>query len=177
MTGNCLYDPFLLKYIHIYTYCIKKRDSYKLFRLRMKISWEPCSQVPHQYPTLHDPLFWSTVQCAATRNPLCSNLHFSLQELDHWWTVISLLWTTRPSNRMSHCPPPYESDFSPKWTCLVLSLRKSKEGWLMSNQRVARPMLDFRDRDWSFKSLKVETDTETIIFKVSMSRLRPRLKF
>ena len=99
---------------------------------------------------------------AATRNPLCSNLHFSLQELDHWWTLISLLWTTRPSHRMSHCPPPYESDFSPKWTCLVLSLRKSKEGWFMWNQRVARPMLDFQKSE---------------ILKVSNLRPIPRLKF
>ena len=57
MTGNCLFDPFLLKYIHIYTYFVKKRDSHKIFRLRIKISWEPGSQVPGHYPTLiHCPL-------------------------------------------------------------------------------------------------------------------------
>ena len=52
MTGNCLFDPFVLKYIHIYSYFVKKRDSYKIFRLSMKISWEPGSQVPRHYPTL-----------------------------------------------------------------------------------------------------------------------------
>ena len=52
MTGNCLFDPFVLKYIHIRTYFVKKRDSYEIFRLSMKISWEPGSQVPCHYPTL-----------------------------------------------------------------------------------------------------------------------------
>ena len=52
LTENCLFDSFVLKYIHIYTYFVKKRDSNKLFRLTMKISWEPGSQVPCHYPTL-----------------------------------------------------------------------------------------------------------------------------
>ena len=43
MTGNCLFYSFLVKYIHIYSYIVKKRDSYKIFRLRMKILWEPGS--------------------------------------------------------------------------------------------------------------------------------------
>ena len=46
MTGHCLFYPFLVKYIHMYTYFVKKRDSYKIFRLRMK--------VPRHYPTLVD---------------------------------------------------------------------------------------------------------------------------
>ena len=41
MTGNCLFGTFILKYINIYTYFVKKRDSYQIFRLRMKILWEP----------------------------------------------------------------------------------------------------------------------------------------
>ena len=49
---NCLFDPFLLKYIHFYTYFVKKRDSHKIFRLRMKILWEPGFQVPCHYPTM-----------------------------------------------------------------------------------------------------------------------------
>ena len=52
MTGNCLFDPFLLKCIHISTYLVKKRDPYKIFRLSLKILWEPGSQVPRHYPTL-----------------------------------------------------------------------------------------------------------------------------
>ena len=52
MTGNCLVDPILLNYIHIYTYFVQKRDSYKIFRLSMKILLEPGSQVPRHYPTL-----------------------------------------------------------------------------------------------------------------------------
>ena len=52
MAGNCLFDPFLLNYIHICTYFVKKRDSYQIFRLSMKILWEPGSQVPRHYPTL-----------------------------------------------------------------------------------------------------------------------------
>ena len=52
MTGNCLFDPFVLKYIHIYIYFVKKRDFYKIFRLQMMVSWEPGSQVPRHYPTL-----------------------------------------------------------------------------------------------------------------------------
>ena len=52
MAGNCLFDPFLLNYIHIYRYFFKKRDSYQIFRLSMKISWTPGSQVPRHYPTL-----------------------------------------------------------------------------------------------------------------------------
>ena len=43
--------------------------------------------------------------------------------------------------------------------------------------REKREMLDFQDRISSFKSLNVKTRTETTIFKVSMLRLRPRLKF
>ena len=39
-------------YSYIYTYFVKKRESYKLFRLRMKILWEPGSKVPRHYPTL-----------------------------------------------------------------------------------------------------------------------------
>ena len=46
------FDTFLLKHIHIYTYFVKKQDSYKIFRLSMKISWEPGSQVHWHYPTL-----------------------------------------------------------------------------------------------------------------------------
>ena len=45
MTGNCLLDPFC-------TYFVKKRDSYKIFWLRMKILWQPGSQVRRHYPTL-----------------------------------------------------------------------------------------------------------------------------
>ena len=52
MTGNCLFDPFLLKCIHISTYLVKKRDPYKVFRPRLKILWELGSQVPRHYPTL-----------------------------------------------------------------------------------------------------------------------------
>ena len=40
------------KYINIYTYFVKKWDSYQIFRLRKKITWEPGFQVPHRYPTL-----------------------------------------------------------------------------------------------------------------------------
>ena len=52
MTGNCLFDPFLLKCTHIFTYLVNKQDPYKLFRLSLKILWEPGSQVPRHYPTL-----------------------------------------------------------------------------------------------------------------------------
>ena len=38
-------------------------------------------------------------------------------------------------------------------------------------------MLDFLDWDYSFKSLKVKTETKTTIFKVSMSTALPRLRF
>ena len=51
-TVNILFDHFQLKYIHIYTNAVKKRDSNKIFWLRMKILWEPGSQVPCHYPTL-----------------------------------------------------------------------------------------------------------------------------
>ena len=55
MTGNCLFDTSVLKYIHIYTYFVKKRDSYEIFRLSMKISWEPGSQVPVIIPPWSEP--------------------------------------------------------------------------------------------------------------------------
>ena len=35
----------------------------------------------------------------------------------------------------------------------------------------------YRERDWIFKSLNVETDTETKFLQVSVSILRPRLNF
>ena len=38
VTENCLFDPFLLKCIHISTYLVKKRDPYKIFRPSLKIS-------------------------------------------------------------------------------------------------------------------------------------------
>ena len=52
MTANCLFDPFLLKCIHIFTYLVKKRDPYTILRMSLKILWEPGSQVPRHYPTL-----------------------------------------------------------------------------------------------------------------------------
>ena len=52
MAGNCLINPFLLNYIRFYAYFVKKRDSYQIFSLSMKILWEPGSQVRRHYPTL-----------------------------------------------------------------------------------------------------------------------------
>ena len=54
MTGNCLFDPFLLKYIHIYTYCIKKAGLLQTISVEDEISWERGSQVPRHYPTLDE---------------------------------------------------------------------------------------------------------------------------
>ena len=51
-TGNCLFDPFLLKCIKISTYLVKKQDPYKIFSLRLKILWEPGAQVSRHFPTL-----------------------------------------------------------------------------------------------------------------------------
>ena len=48
---TCIFDPFLLKCIHISPYLVKKRDAYKIFPLTIKILWEPGSQVPRHYPT------------------------------------------------------------------------------------------------------------------------------
>ena len=36
MTGNGLFDLFLLKCVHISTYLMKRRDPYKIFRPRMR---------------------------------------------------------------------------------------------------------------------------------------------
>ena len=52
-------------------------------------------------------------------------------------------------------------------------LKWGKSGWGVW-QRVARPRLEFRDRDFYNFSLNIETETETENFKVSM--LRPRLQ-
>ena len=93
MTGNCLFHPFLFKYIHINTYFVKKRDSYKIFWLRMKISWEPGSQVPRNYPTLHcffpdiGAAIWSIMSTKAVRTldhyqPECSRRFAQLSEVN-----------------------------------------------------------------------------------------------
>ena len=52
MTENCLFDPFLLKYIYIFTNFCQKAGLLQIFLLSMKILWEPGSQVPGHYPTL-----------------------------------------------------------------------------------------------------------------------------
>ena len=43
-------------------------------------------------------------------------------------------------------------------------------------QRVARPRLEFRDREFYNLSLNIETETDTENVKVSISRPRPRLQ-
>ena len=52
MTGIFLFDPFLLKCIHISTYVVKKGDPYKILCMNLNILWEPGSQGPRHYPTL-----------------------------------------------------------------------------------------------------------------------------
>ena len=79
MTGNCLFDPFLLKYIHIYTYFVKKRDYYKIFRLSMKILSEPGSQVPCHYPTLYPSVTITVIPGQQPTGPKYTTLLFFLK--------------------------------------------------------------------------------------------------
>ena len=48
-TVHILFEHFQLKYIHIYTYFVKKQDFNQIFRLRLKISWEGILCLLHLY--------------------------------------------------------------------------------------------------------------------------------